>query len=156
ALGVPMLIGRPFTADDEAAGGATAAVISYRFWERAFALDPGAVGKTIVVNSIPCTVVGITPKGFDGVSPGGFMRTPDVDITVPTPSRTRMDPKEDVFEGHQFWLQVMGRRAPLAADAAIEAEVAAAVAANMTEDNQRAMAADPPYAAAESASRGLA
>jgi predicted permease len=156
ALGVPMLIGRPFTADDETAAGAPAAIISYCFWERTFALDPAAVGRTIVVNAVPCTIVGVTPKGFDGVSPGGFSRTPDVDITVPIRTRTRMDPREDIFEGHEFWVQIMGRRAPQIADAAVEAEVAAAVAANLPEDTRRAMAAGPPYALADSASRGLA
>ena len=76
ALGVGTVLGRPIAEDNDTAGGLPAAVISYRFWERAFALDPSAIGKTFYVNGQPCTVIGVTPKEFFGVSPGGFMRTP--------------------------------------------------------------------------------
>ena len=44
-LGVKMALGRPLVADDDSEGGTTAAVISYRLWERAFGLDPAAVGR---------------------------------------------------------------------------------------------------------------
>ena len=49
-LGVRMALGRPLLADDDSEGGTTAAVISYRLWERAFGLDPAAAGKTIYVD----------------------------------------------------------------------------------------------------------
>src|SRR5262249_29583621 len=122
ALGVPMLIGRPFTTDDETAAGAPAAVISYRFWERTFALDPGAIGRTIVVNAIPCTIVGPPPRVSHGVAPGGSTRPPDVDTRVPIRPRARRDPRKDVFEAHDFGVQIRGRRPPKTADIAIEAE----------------------------------
>jgi hypothetical protein len=43
---VGTVLGRPITDDNDTADGLPAAVISYRFWERAFGLNPAAVGKT--------------------------------------------------------------------------------------------------------------
>jgi putative ABC transport system permease protein len=44
------------------------ALVSYGLWQRSFGADPGLVGKTVAVNSVPLTVVGILPKGFNGLS----------------------------------------------------------------------------------------
>src|SRR5208283_5177694 len=113
ALGVGAILGREITDDNDTAAGLPSAVISYRFWERAFALDPAAIGKTLYVNGRPCTVIGITPKQFFGVSVGGFMQTPEVDITLPIRSRERMegDGRQRIawFGDNLFWVQVMGR-----------------------------------------------
>ncbi len=52
------------------------AVISHAYWERRFARDPAAVGKTIYAGKIPFTVIGVTPPGFFGRSIAG--RSADV------------------------------------------------------------------------------
>jgi hypothetical protein len=75
--------GRPIVADDDTVDGVPAAVVSYRFWERAFGLDPAAIGKTICVNRQPFVVVGVTPPEFFGVSAGGFVATPEIDVSLP-------------------------------------------------------------------------
>jgi hypothetical protein len=82
-LGVNALLGRPIIADDDTVDGVPAAVVSYRFWERAFGLDPAAVGKAIYINREPFVVVGVMPREFFGVSAGGFVTTPEVDVTLP-------------------------------------------------------------------------
>ena len=68
-----MALGRPLMADDDNEGGTTAAVISYRLWERAFGLDPAAAGKTIYINRKPYLVVGVTAREFFGVSVTGIV-----------------------------------------------------------------------------------
>lgn len=113
ALGVSTILGRPFSSDDDTTDGLPSAVISYRFWERAFAGDAGAIGRTIYVNGRPCSVAGVTSRDFVGISKGGFMRTPEVDVTLPIRTRERWEGAGSQriawFGGDLFWIQVMGR-----------------------------------------------
>jgi putative ABC transport system permease protein len=50
SLGVTALAGRTLTPEDDRAGAAPVAVISYRYWERHLGLNPEAVGRAIFVN----------------------------------------------------------------------------------------------------------
>jgi predicted permease len=63
-LGVPPLIGRTFTPDEEAPGVRTV-VLSYRLWKRKFAGDRDLVGKTILMNGEPYAVIGVMPPLFN-------------------------------------------------------------------------------------------
>jgi predicted permease len=70
-LGVGAALGRVFTAqDDLIQGGHPLAVISYAYWQFRFAGDPGVIGRKVVVNGYPVTIVGVSHLGFDGVEPG--------------------------------------------------------------------------------------
>lgn len=61
--------GRTFTADDDrAAGAAPIAVLSDRLWRRRYAADPAMLGKTVRINDVPLTVIGIMPAGFSGLT----------------------------------------------------------------------------------------
>ncbi len=62
-FGVRMAIGRAFD-DDEAAGAAPVAVLTYAFWQRRFAGDSSVIGKTVTVAEHPVTIVGVTDAGF--------------------------------------------------------------------------------------------
>ncbi|HTQ54453.1 MAG TPA: ABC transporter permease [Bryobacteraceae bacterium] len=112
-LGADTLLGRPITADNETANGLPAAVISYPFWERVFALDPGVIGRTISINGQPCTVIGVTPKSFFGVSDGGLIATRQIDITLPILAKLQIRDNFQAgaayFEEDLFWIQAMGR-----------------------------------------------
>jgi predicted permease len=63
-LGAPMLRGRPIVPEDDRAGAPPVAVISYRFWQQYFALDPSLVGSTLLLDGKGVTVVGVTPPEF--------------------------------------------------------------------------------------------
>jgi predicted permease len=70
-LGVGAALGRVFTAqDDLIQGGHPIAVLSYGYWKTRFAGDPSVIGRKIVLNGYPLTIVGVSRKGFDGVEPG--------------------------------------------------------------------------------------
>ncbi len=70
-LGVGAALGRVFTAqDDLIQGGHPIAVLSYGYWKTRFAADPNVIGRKIVVNGYPLSIVGVSRKGFDGVEPG--------------------------------------------------------------------------------------
>jgi len=56
--------GRLFIPEDEQAGHAPIAVLSYALWQRRFGGDKDVVGKSITLDGKPYTVVGITPATF--------------------------------------------------------------------------------------------
>jgi putative ABC transport system permease protein len=60
-LGVPPLHGRTFQAEESIAGNHRRAILSYALWRDAFGADAGLVGKSVLVNGLPYTVVGIMP-----------------------------------------------------------------------------------------------
>jgi predicted permease len=136
-LGVSALLGRPIVADDDTVDGVPAAVVSYRFWERAFGLDRAVIGRTIYINRQPSVVVGVMPREFFGVSAGGFVATPEVDVTLPIRFRDRIDrgsrTPTPFFAPDRFWIQMMGRVGPSADERAVQAELTAMLTGNMPE-----------------------
>jgi predicted permease len=158
-LGVGALIGRPITDDDDTSDGLPSAVLSYRFWERAFGLDPTAIGKTIYVNGHPCVISGVTPQEFYGVSLGGFMLTPEVDVTVPLRAKKRIESsgrdRDAWFADDVFWIQVMGRLKPGSTEPAAAAELATILAANLPESARRKMGRELPRVLLDPGGQGL-
>lgn len=68
-LGVRAESGRVFSDTDES-DTAPVAVIGHDYWQRRFGGDPAVVGRTLLFNSQPLTVIGILPRGFSGVVVG--------------------------------------------------------------------------------------
>ena len=64
--GVSTLIGRPILPKDDKPGAAPVAVITYRWWERHFGLDPSVVGQTVTLNKTSFTVVGVLSRHYVG------------------------------------------------------------------------------------------
>ena len=62
--GISPLLGRTFTAGEDVPGGPNVAVVTYRLWNRRFARNPGIIGRTIKLDGVPYTVVGVTPRRF--------------------------------------------------------------------------------------------
>jgi len=71
-LGLRPAIGRLTGPQDHQIGsaGAAAAVISWSYWQSRFNLDPGVLGRSLVVNDVPVTIVGVTPREFFGLQLG--------------------------------------------------------------------------------------
>ena len=68
-LGATPLRGRFIDdADDDPANPARVAVIAHDTWSRQFAADPDVVGRTLGLNGVPLTIVGVAPPGFQGLS----------------------------------------------------------------------------------------
>lgn len=66
-LGVTLLKGRPFLAEEEKPGAAPTAIVTYSFWKKK-GEDPELIGKPIRIDGHVFTIVGITPKGFTGTT----------------------------------------------------------------------------------------
>ncbi|HVQ39672.1 MAG TPA: ABC transporter permease, partial [Pyrinomonadaceae bacterium] len=64
-LGIQPMLGRAFTEAETVPGSPPLIVISYGVWQRQFAGDPDAIGKSITYNGEPWTVVGVMPASFD-------------------------------------------------------------------------------------------
>jgi predicted permease len=63
-LGVSPMIGRSFTTDDDREGANPVVILSYEFWQREFGGDPGIVGRSVLFENTPYTIVGIMPREF--------------------------------------------------------------------------------------------
>lgn len=109
--GVSIVMGRALTDQDDHPG-ASAAVISHRFWVTAFGGGP-VLGQSIRVNGVPFTVVGVSGPGFVGMSRGGFF--PPMDVTIPLQAQPAVRPAwgppgESLFTSDQvFWIHSMAR-----------------------------------------------
>ena len=66
-LGLRPAVGRFFLPDEDTKpGGNNVAVVSYSLWVNKFGSDPDIVGKTLTLNAMPYTVIGVGPRGFKG------------------------------------------------------------------------------------------
>ncbi len=63
-LGRSPILGRGFEPADETPGAAPAAILTYRFWDQRYGKDTTIVGRTIRINNVPTTVIGVMPRGF--------------------------------------------------------------------------------------------
>lgn len=63
-IGMAPQLGRGFTREELAPGGAPVAIISNRLWHTRFGGDPGIVGRSVRIGSLSTTVVGVMPPGL--------------------------------------------------------------------------------------------
>lgn len=63
-LGVPTVLGRTFTAEEERPGHERLAVLSYVGWSRRFGKDPSVIGQTILLDGLATQVIGVMPQTF--------------------------------------------------------------------------------------------
>jgi predicted permease len=97
--GAPVLLGRTFTAEEDAPSGPRVTVISRNLWQTRFNADPNVVGKSISLGGEPYTIVGVL-NDFDFRE---FGPTPQVWVLF------QFDPNT-ADQGHYF--QAMGRLKP--------------------------------------------
>ncbi|PYT07651.1 MAG: ABC transporter permease, partial [Acidobacteria bacterium] len=110
-LGVPAILGRTVTDQDDRSGADPSAVISYGYWQRRFGSNPSAVGKVIYLNGAAFTVVGVTPPEFYGTLDIGTV--PDISVPMafqPVLLQTRGS--SALNDATNWWLFVMGRLQP--------------------------------------------
>ena len=108
-LGVAPAVGRAILPEEDRPGGTRVVVLSYALWQSHFGGDPSVVGRAVVLNGNPYTVVGVMPKGFQ------FPR--DAQLWVPAGQMDRVGSRGM----HSF--RIVGRLRPGVAREAAEAEV---------------------------------
>ena len=82
-LGTNPVLGRTFTADEGGEGGSRVIVISYGLWQRRFGGDKLIVGRQILVNEQPATVIGVMPATFGWHILGKSRARKPADIWMP-------------------------------------------------------------------------
>jgi len=63
-IGAQALLGRAFIPEDDLDGAAPVVVLGFNIWQSRYSGDKGVLGKTIKVNDLPATVVGVMPQGM--------------------------------------------------------------------------------------------
>ena len=139
-LQVSPQIGRPILAADDQIGAPAVALISAELWQRAFGSSSAVVGRTIKVNMVPVTVIGVTPPGFTGAK--SLQSAPD--LFLPLSSQPLVEPRGrngsllGASSPQVWWLNIMGRtRAGISdatAQAALDVSLSAVVHSSLRPD----------------------
>jgi predicted permease len=120
-LGLNPVAGRLLTRDDDRPGAPLVAVASYGYWERQFALDPSVAGRTVIMNGVPATIVGVSPRGFVGAHVGLI-----ADLTIPVAALPLVVPEMAGLLGPgNYWLRVLARPQPALSSTAAQAQIVA-------------------------------
>lgn len=111
-LGVPAAVGRVFSSqeDDRVYEGHPVVVLSHDYWMRRFNGDRGVVGRKILVNNYPMTVVGVSAAGFAGLDP-----TRSAQIRVPILMKPAVVPEwawVKMDDERTRWVQLFARLKP--------------------------------------------
>ena len=107
-LGIKAAAGRVFDSNDDLRPNANpVAVLSYAYWKSRFAGSDQVIGRRLLVNNYPLTIVGIAQPGFNGLEPGL-----PAQLFVPVMMTQTLFPHLDfaqMFDPRLRWVNVYGR-----------------------------------------------
>lgn len=108
-LGIRPALGRFFTpAEDQKVGGDPYLVLSYSAWQRRFGGDPSIVNKTVKINGLDYTILGVAPRGFIGTE---LLYAPE--FWAPMSMEPQLEPGNNWLENRNTWdVWVLGRIKP--------------------------------------------
>jgi predicted permease len=110
SLGVRPAIGRVFSPeeDDRVYKGHPSVVLSHEYWVTRFGADQSVIGRKLLVDNYPMTIVGVSAAGFTGLDPA---RSPQ--IRIPIQMKPLMTPGwDDIGDRRSQWIQVFARMKP--------------------------------------------
>jgi len=110
-LGVNPALGRNFTAEEDKPGASKVAIISYSLWQTRFGADQSIIGRKVLLNGEPYTVVGVMPQGFQ-------FESADTKLWVPIALTS-----EDLANHNRHYLKVVARLKPNVTVAQANADV---------------------------------
>src|SRR5262252_2825657 len=111
-LGVKPAVGRVFSSeeDDRVYQGHPVVVLSHGYWKSRFSSDPSVVGKKILVNNYPMTIVGVSAAGFVGLDPA---QSPQIRVPILMKPVMLPDwPWLRIDDRRARWVQVFARLKP--------------------------------------------
>jgi predicted permease len=108
-LGVNPALGRLIGAEDDTPTAPAVLVLSYNYWRSQFGGAASVVGKKILLNKIPCTIIGVAEPRFDALSPGNALQ-----IWLPLSLQPQLSQPWDnrEMDPSNWWLVVVGRLQP--------------------------------------------
>jgi predicted permease len=108
-LGVQAAAGRTIEPSDERPGAEAVAVLSYAYWQGAFGGAQSAIGKSIKLNGVPFTIVGVADAGFTRLTPG---HTQDMWLPLSQTVPLRLQWGRGTQDERNWWLTIVGRLKP--------------------------------------------
>jgi putative ABC transport system permease protein len=114
ALGIKPIVGRNFLPEEDRPGGAPAVLISHAYWQRRFHSDPSAVGRTLTVDGVARTIIGVVPHEL-----GELVAA---DLWLPT----AIDPNSIERRNHNYGIVARLKAGVTAAEARAEMKTIAA------------------------------
>lgn len=110
-LGVRAAAGRLIGPSDDSVSAQPVVVLNSGYWKRQFGGSPSAIGKTVRLNNVPFTIIGVADPRFDSLSPGHIY-----DVWVPLSVLPQLNPQPWVraraTDVYSWWLVVIGRLKP--------------------------------------------
>jgi macrolide transport system ATP-binding/permease protein len=139
-LAVSPAAGRLINSDDDRAGAAPVAVISFATSQQRFGEPSNAVGQPILVDKVPLTVIGVAPPEFFGVDPAA---APNLYLPLHTNLLVDGTRAARMYgDGNFYWIEMMGRLRPGVSMAQAQAALAPRfhqwVATTASTDGERA------------------
>jgi predicted permease len=127
-MGLKAAAGRLIGTSDDTPTAAAVAVLNYSYWRSAFGGSRDVIGRTIELNSIPFTIIGVAEQKFTGITPGS-----DYDVWLPLSKADRIDPSQKVIDRlggfkrqddvASWWMTIIGRMKPGVQVAQTQAQV---------------------------------
>jgi predicted permease len=110
-LGVRSAAGRLIGPSDDSISAPPVVVLNYGYWQRQFGGSTSAIGKTVRLNNVPFTIIGVADPRFDSLSPG---RVYDVWVPLSVVPQIHSSPwaKARATDAYSWWLVVIGRLKP--------------------------------------------
>ncbi|HEV2490656.1 MAG TPA: ABC transporter permease [Candidatus Acidoferrales bacterium] len=108
-LGVNASIGRTLALGDDSPSALPVAVLSYDYWQSEFGGNRSALGRTILLNKVAFTIVGVSEPRFTNLSPG---KTQDLWLTIAMVPRLQIDWGSKIEGLTNWWLLIMARLQP--------------------------------------------
>ena len=154
-LGIRAAAGRLIAPSDDSVSAPAVVVLNYGYWKTQFGGSPSAIGKTVRLNNIPFTIIGVADARFDSLSPGRIY-----DVWVPLSSLAQLSPhpwvKARATDVYSWWLVIIGRLKPGVSSGQAQAEVTGLFRNDMLHGAKPlAKPADDPTVAALPAQSGL-
>jgi macrolide transport system ATP-binding/permease protein len=109
-LGVKPALGRVIGPEDDKPQASPVVVLSYAYWQSAFGGARSAVGRSIVLNNVPFTIVGVAAPSFTHLSPGKMQ-----DFWLPIAIEPRLGVKwigKDLQNVRNWWVVLLARLKP--------------------------------------------
>jgi len=110
-LGVKAAAGRVLEPTDDSPAATTVAVLNYGYWQSSFGGSHDVIGRTIVLNNVSFTIIGVAEQRFTGITPGS-----NYDVWLPLASGPRITDAQRWNHRQDniafWWLTVVGRLKP--------------------------------------------
>ena len=147
--GAQALIGRTLGPGDESSQADPVAVITYRWWEKEYDLDPEVIGQMMTVNKHQFTIVGVMPRTCCGPQVGDMAQ-----VYVPMSAQPALSPAYHLDARDHWWTTIMVRLEPRADETQVQAAMQGLFLQTLSVPGQGTQMDDPEIVLVDG-SRGL-